>query len=190
MTIDEPHSLEEEQEKKQPWEFVKWIFRVLYSPMKTFEEIVEKPNIKGPVLILLITLPLILGGQYISGTKFFLETPTPENDLWTESVGNSTSFLWNSNDNVTLDSYDCIVGNYSVSSSFAMRCGDSQYFYFHDSAPPLFRFECGKPFLIFFSEPHTVPWTQVCRQAASLLTSGIILSQFRVQRKRGLLTGY
>ena len=117
MTIDEPHSLEEEQEKKQPWEFVKWIFRVLYSPMKTFEEIVEKPNIKGPVLILLITLPLILGGQYISGTKFFLETPTPENDLWTESVGNSTSFLWNSNDNVTLDSYDCIVGNYSVSSS-------------------------------------------------------------------------
>jgi len=117
VTIDEVQSLEEEQEKKQSGQFVKWIFKVLYSPMKTFEEIVEKPNVKGPILILLITLPIVLGGQYISGTKFFLENPAPENDLWTEKPSNSTSFLWSSNDNITFDNNDYIVGNFSVSSS-------------------------------------------------------------------------
>lgn len=117
MTIEEAQPLEEEQEKKQPWQFVKWILKVLYSPMKTFEEIVKKPNVKGPILILLITLPIILGGQYISGTKFFLENPKPENDLWTEEPSNSPSFLWSSNDNITFDNNDYIVGNFSVSSS-------------------------------------------------------------------------
>ena len=85
--------------------------------MKTFEEIVKKPNIKGPILILIMTLPLVLGGHYVSGTKFFLEAPTPETDLWTEKPSNSTSFLWSSNDNITFDKNDNITGDYSVSSS-------------------------------------------------------------------------
>ncbi len=117
MTIEEVQPSEEGQEKKQPWQFAKWIFKVLYSPMKTFEEILKKPNVKGPILILLITLPIILCGQYVSGTKFFLENPTPENDLWTEKPSNSESFLWSSNGNITFDNSDYIVGNFSVSSS-------------------------------------------------------------------------
>lgn len=85
--------------------------------MKAFEEILEKPNVKGPILILLITLPIALSGQYVSGAKFFIEAPTPENDLWTEAPLNSASFSWNSNGNITFDGEDHVSGKYSVSSS-------------------------------------------------------------------------
>ncbi len=115
MTIKETPPVEEE-EKKQPWLFAKWVVGVLYSPMKTFEEIVKKPSIKGPILILLLTLPFTVGVQYTSGARFFLETPTPENDLWTEKPSD-TLFLWGSNGNITFDSADYVSGNYSVSAS-------------------------------------------------------------------------
>jgi hypothetical protein len=117
LTVDEAQSLEEKRGKNQPWQFVKWVFGVLYSPMRTFEEIAENPTVKGPILILLIMLPILLGGQYVGGAKFFLETPTPENELWTEKPSNSTLFLWGSNGNVTFDSDDFVAGNYSVSAS-------------------------------------------------------------------------
>ena len=91
--IDEAQPLEDEGEKKQSLQFAKWIFQVLYSPMKTFEEIVKNPNVKGPILILLITLPLTLSVQYTSGAKFFLEIPAPEYDLWTEKPSN-LSLKW------------------------------------------------------------------------------------------------
>jgi len=117
LTVDEAQSLEEKLGKNQPWQFVKWIFGVLYSPMRTFEEIVKKPTVKGPIFILLIMLPILLGGQYVGGAKFFLETPAPEDELWTEKPSNSTPFLWSSNGNVTFDSDDFVAGNYSVSAS-------------------------------------------------------------------------
>ncbi len=88
------------------------MFKVLYSPMATFEEVVQKPDVKGPILILILTLPLVLGIQFMSGTKFFIETVTPQEDSWTEST-----FNWISSGNVTLDDIDRIEGNYSVSSS-------------------------------------------------------------------------
>jgi len=116
LTINETLSLEGKREKNQPWQFVKWVFSVLYSPMRTFEEIVGNPTVKGPILILLIMLPILLGGQYVGGTKFFLETPAPKDDFWTEK-SNTTLFLWSSNGNVTFDSGDFIAGNYSVSAS-------------------------------------------------------------------------
>lgn len=109
--------MKDEREKTQSLQFVKWIFQVLYSPMKTFEEIEKNPNVKGPILILLITLPLTLSVQYTSGAKFFLEIPAPENDLWTEKPSNLSSFLWNSNGNITFDNNDHISGNHSVSTS-------------------------------------------------------------------------
>jgi hypothetical protein len=117
LTTDEPKHLEEE--KNERFQFAKWIFEVLYSPIKTFEKIAKKPNLKGPILIMLITMPIVLAGQYTSGTKFFLETPTPENDLWTEKPTNSTLFTWSSNGNLTFDHGDSVVGNFSVSTLFS-----------------------------------------------------------------------
>lgn len=115
---DKPQSSKEEEEKSEPMQFAKWVFRTLYSPIKAFEEIVKKPSIKGPILILLITLPLTFAGQYASGVKFFLEIPTPEDDFWTEKPTGSAVFSWNSNGNLSFDNGDSVVGNYSVSTLF------------------------------------------------------------------------
>ncbi|TET56152.1 hypothetical protein E3J51_05400 [Candidatus Bathyarchaeota archaeon] len=107
----------QDTEQEEPLQFVKSVFKVLYSPMKAFEEIGKKPSVKGPILILLITLPLFVSIQYSSTSKFFLETTIPENDLWTEEPHNSHSFLWSSGDEILFDNTDYISGNYSVSIS-------------------------------------------------------------------------
>ncbi len=107
----------EDGDSKESGRFLKWVFQVLYTPREAFGEIVEKPSVKGPILILLITLPIILGGQYVSGAKFFLETPSPENDLWTENSSESHTFLWSSGNGVIFNDGDYVAGNYSVSVS-------------------------------------------------------------------------
>lgn len=107
----------QDTEQEEPLQFVKSVFKVLYSPMKAFEEIGKKPSVKGPILILLITLPLFVSIQYSSTSKFFLEATIPENDLWTEEPHNSHSFLWSSGDEILFDNNDYISGNYSVSIS-------------------------------------------------------------------------
>jgi len=109
--------LGQDTEQEEPLQFVKSVFKVLYSPMKAFEEIGKKPSVKGPILILLITLPLFVSIQYSSTSKFFLEATIPENDLWTEEPHNSHSFLWSSGDEILFDNNDYISGNYSVSIS-------------------------------------------------------------------------
>ena len=52
------------------------IFRVVYSPLKAFEEIAKAPNVKGPLLILLITLPASISLEYIRSSKILLEVET------------------------------------------------------------------------------------------------------------------
>jgi hypothetical protein len=99
-----------EQEGNRQKLFVREIFRVLYSPLEAFKEIAKKPDVKGPMLILLITVLVTAGAQYISASKTFFENPTPEADSWTESTS-----LWISN-GVLLNDTDRIVGNYSVNS--------------------------------------------------------------------------
>lgn len=99
-----------EQEGNRQKLFVREIFRVLYSPLEAFKEIVKKPDVKGPMLILLITVLVTAGAQYISASKTFFENPTPEADSWTESTS-----LWISN-GVLLSDTDRIVGNHSVKS--------------------------------------------------------------------------
>ncbi|UCE28615.1 MAG: hypothetical protein JSV85_04880 [Candidatus Bathyarchaeota archaeon] len=90
--------------------FVHEIFRVLYSPFKAFKEIVKNPDVKGPILILLITVVATAGEQYISASKTFFENPTPDLDSWTEST-----LLWSPNNTLSCDT-DRIVGNCSVKS--------------------------------------------------------------------------
>ncbi len=90
---------------------------MLYSPFKAFEAIAKKPDIKGPVLILLITLPITVGVQYVSGSKFFLERPLPEKDLWTEEPSSPPSFLWASESEIVFSATDHVAGNFSVSTA-------------------------------------------------------------------------
>jgi len=48
--------------------------KVLYSPVKAFRKIVEKPDFKGPILILVLTLLSTAGFQYVSLSKIYIET--------------------------------------------------------------------------------------------------------------------
>ncbi|MCW4052059.1 MAG: YIP1 family protein [Candidatus Bathyarchaeota archaeon] len=109
--------MEEEHKKRNPLQFVVWILKVLYSPLKAFEEIAKKPDIKGPILILLITLPITMGVQYVSGANFFLERPFPEKDLWTEEPSAPQSFLWAPESGIVFNSTDHVEGNFSVSTA-------------------------------------------------------------------------
>ena len=87
------------------------VFEVLYSPVKAFKKIIEKPDFKGVLLIIVLVIVSMVVVQYVAASKFFLETRTPDDENWTES----TTF-WASNDNLSLDDVDYKVGNYSVKS--------------------------------------------------------------------------
>lgn len=84
------------------------VFEVLYSPVKAFKKIIEKPDSKGALLILAIVLAFTAVTQYITASKLFLENQTPDKDTWTESP-----LLWTSNGMLVNDT-DRVVGNYST----------------------------------------------------------------------------
>jgi len=91
------------------------VLKVLYSPVKAFEEIVKKPSVKGPLLVLALTLLATAVLQSVVASKQFVLLPeTPSNDNWTESAS-----LWTSNGLPSVDGTDRVVGNYSVKSFVA-----------------------------------------------------------------------
>ena len=53
------------------------VFQVLYSPIKAFKKIVEKPQLRGPILIFVIVIILAIVGQCVQASKLFLETDVP-----------------------------------------------------------------------------------------------------------------
>ena len=97
---------------------VREVFEVLYSPVKAFKKIIEKPDFKGVLLILVLVIFSMVVVQYVAASKFFLETRTPDDDDWTESLTNQHN--WASNDSPSLDETDYkmgnAVGNHSVKS--------------------------------------------------------------------------
>jgi len=90
------------------------VFEVLYSPVKAFKKIIEKPDFKGVLLILALVMFSTVVSQYVVASKFFVRAESPDDDDWTESVS-----LWNSSDSLLLDDADYKVGNYSVKSSIS-----------------------------------------------------------------------
>jgi len=89
------------------------VLKVLYSPVKAFEEIVKKPRVKGPLLILALTLLATVVLQSVVYSKLLSFVPeVPDNDNWTESAS-----FWNSNGIPSVDGAEGVVGNYSVKSS-------------------------------------------------------------------------
>ena len=90
---------------------VREVFEVIYSPVKAFKRIIEKPDFKGVLLILALVILSMVVVEYVAASKFFLETRTPDDENWTES----TTF-WASNGNLSLDNVSYEVGNCSVKS--------------------------------------------------------------------------
>jgi len=94
------------------------VFEVLYSPVKAFKKIVEKPDFKGILLILVLFMSFTVVEQYVVASKLRLRTASPDEDDWTESLSNQ--HIWISNDSPSLDETDYkmgnAVGNHSVKS--------------------------------------------------------------------------
>ncbi len=85
---------------------VREVFEVLYSPVKAFKKIIEKPDFKGVLLILVLFMSFTVVDQYVVASKLLLRTATPDEDDWTESTA-----LWTSNGSLTLDETDYKMGN-------------------------------------------------------------------------------
>jgi hypothetical protein len=91
------------------------VFEVLYSPVKAFRKIIEKPDLKGVLLVLLLVIASTVVFQFVYNSKQLYENRAPENDEWTESLTNS--YGWVSNGLLLLDDADYQMGNSSVTTS-------------------------------------------------------------------------
>ena len=95
------------------------VFEVLYSPVKAFRKIIEKPDLKGVLLVLVLVIASTVVFQFIYNSKQLYENRAPEDDDWTELLTNSHS--WVSNGLPSLDGADYQMGNsdgnHSVTSS-------------------------------------------------------------------------
>ena len=69
------------------------ILKVLYSPVDAFKQIIQNPDIKGPIIILILVLVATIGRQYIMGSKIYIQPDSQEfvsliaPDLATNFVG-------------------------------------------------------------------------------------------------------
>jgi hypothetical protein len=91
------------------------IIEVLYSPVNAFRKIIEKPDFKGVLFILLLVIFSTVVLQLVYNTKQYYETRVPTNDSWTEALTNQ--HIWTSNGILSLDSSDYQMANISISSS-------------------------------------------------------------------------
>jgi len=96
------------------------IFKVIYSPVKAFREVLENPRYVGPVLIIIISLFLTMGTNYVSVSKHYVETitPTSPRDAWTNMTDPSLMWITNASvgsvAGVSNANSDLLAGNYSV----------------------------------------------------------------------------
>jgi hypothetical protein len=98
---------------------VREVFEVLYSPVNAFKKIIEKPDFKGVILVLVLVISSLMIQQYVASSKLYLEDRFPENDEWTETLNGQHN--WVSNGSLSLDVIDYQMGNtdgnHSISSS-------------------------------------------------------------------------
>ncbi len=94
------------------------IVKVIYSPVKAFREILANPKYLGPIIIIIISLFLTVGTQYVGSSKHYIETIAPSNRIaWTNMTEPSLNWTSNGGVNKTLVNSDILVGNYSVVAS-------------------------------------------------------------------------
>ena len=88
---------------------VREVFEVLYSPVSAFKKIIEKPDFKGVILVLVLAVSVLMVQQYVAGSKLYIEDRFPKDDDWTETLIGQHS--WVSNGLPSLDAVDYQIGN-------------------------------------------------------------------------------
>ncbi|MDG6222924.1 MAG: hypothetical protein QCH99_06665 [Candidatus Bathyarchaeota archaeon] len=99
------------------------ILEVLYSPVKAFKKIIEKPDFKAIILILILSVAATFVAQYVLASKLSIESRLPQNDDWTESLTNQ--HLWVSNGVLSLDDGDYKLGNEDGNHSLVCSVNDA-----------------------------------------------------------------
>jgi hypothetical protein len=99
------------------------LVEVLYSPVNAFKKIIEKPDFKAVLLVLVLVVSSMMVSQYVLSSKLFLENRLPENDDWTESLANQHN--WTSNGLLSLDAADFKMGNTDGNHSIASSLTDT-----------------------------------------------------------------
>jgi hypothetical protein len=95
--------------------FAYGIFKVIYSPFKAFKEIIKNPKYTGPLLIMILFILASIGSVYARASKIYVQQTLPSAldfnnpDPWTENCT-----MWESNANITCNSYDGILGYKSI----------------------------------------------------------------------------
>jgi len=96
---------------------VREVFELLYSPVNAFRKIIEKPDFKGVLLVLVLAVSSLVISEYIVSSKLFIENRLPENDDWTEALTNQHN--WVSNGLLPEDDADYKMGNIDGNHSIA-----------------------------------------------------------------------
>ena len=91
------------------------ILEVLYSPVNAFRKIIEKPDFKGILIVLLLVIGSTVALQFAYNSKQLYENRMPANDNWTEALTNQ--HVWTSTGSLSLDTTDHQMWNSSISSS-------------------------------------------------------------------------
>ncbi len=102
--------------------FILDILKVIYSPLKAFKEIAQKPKFQGAFLILILFVVVYASSAYIVISKTYDEQTLPtssQGDHWTE---NRT--VWISNGNIT-ESDDRIAGGFFGNRSIEFSVNNS-----------------------------------------------------------------
>lgn len=89
--------------------FVIDIFKVIYSPLKAFKEILQNPRYRGAFLIMILFATVYAASAYVVLSKAYYEQTIPardKGDLWTQN-----RILWTSNANIT-ESSDALTSEY------------------------------------------------------------------------------
>lgn len=91
------------------------LLEVFYAPVKAFRKIIEKPDFKAVLLVLLLVIASTVALQFVYNSKQIFEVRSPQDDDWTEALTNG--HVWTSSGAIVLDAADFQVGNRSISSS-------------------------------------------------------------------------
>ncbi|MCJ7423281.1 YIP1 family protein [Candidatus Bathyarchaeota archaeon] len=95
--------------------FAHGVLKIIYAPHKAFKEIMRKPKVFGPIIIMVLFILASVGSEYARASRIYVQMLLPDSldstnpDPWTENAA-----MWQSNANITLANNDRIIGSGSI----------------------------------------------------------------------------
>lgn len=114
---------------------IRKVLGVIYAPQKAFKEIAQKPEYKGPLIVMMLFILSFSGFYYAFYSRIYYDQTAPslpeiEKDSWTENIAN-----WVSDANITENTLDFIEGNYYGNKSIQFSLNDSAKIYMQLNIP-------------------------------------------------------